>query len=173
MPRSIELTFVEVNKSTPPKSSNLLSRAEMMLVFSIMYAIVVGFAGLCGDSNGRAVSQSKEIRASVMPCHTCISWYGCTRGASTWDHAPISTRNQKRVPMSKGVPVPCRFLTEAGVSELHLLEKFSRLASFCRRVFCKSWPSIRATRSPLVIGDAFSPDKRLNPAGPPPTQTTS
>lgn len=68
---------------------------------------------------------------------------------------------------------PCRFFTDAGVRELHLLEKLSRLASFDSLFFCMSWPSIRATFSPLVTGDAFRPASKLKPAGPPPTQTTS
>lgn len=91
-PSAIELTLVEVNMSTPPSCSNRLRSMVTVFVFSIMYAMVVGCAGFRGESNGRAVSQSKEMRASVTPSHTCISWYGCTREVFTCDHAPISMR---------------------------------------------------------------------------------
>lgn len=69
--------------------------------------------------------------------------------------------------------VPCKFLMDAGVRELHLFEKLSRVASFCRRFFCKSCPSMSATFNPLVDEEDFRPANRLSPAGPPPTHTTS
>lgn len=62
---------------------------------------------------------------------------------------------------------------DAGVRELHRLEKLCSLASLGRRFLCKSCPSTSATLSPLVAGEAFRPANRLSPAGPPPTHTTS
>lgn len=69
--------------------------------------------------------------------------------------------------------VPRRFLTEAGVNELHLFEKLSRGASLGSLLLCKSCPSMSATFKPEVSGEALRPVSRLSPAGPPPTQTTS
>ena len=75
--------------------------------------------------------------------------------------------------ITMAVNMPCRFFTDAGVKELHLLAKLSTGASLGSRLVYRSCPSMSAIFSPAVTGDALRPVNKLSPAGPPPTQTTS
>jgi hypothetical protein len=87
---------------------------------------------------------------------TCISSYACTRVWSTWLQEPVDSRNE----------------TDDSVK---LLARFEYLSSgeVQARSLLRSWVSIKAVLRWDVTGDDLRAARRANPAGPPPTVTTS